>query len=86
MQLGTEETLNDLARTFRITKTGTSIDTTEDILFAPSPRQFREFKVRGGKRVETPNQFIQRTAANLQSSSEKFQIQEARRMKKLGLA
>ena len=49
----------------------------------PSTKQFREFKVRKGKRVATPNEFIQLTRVNLQSIGEKKQLSEARRLKKM---
>jgi ribosome-associated protein YbcJ (S4-like RNA binding protein) len=80
---GSDITLNNLARTFRIAQTGQSKEIFGIEDFMPSEFQFRGYKIRKGKKIETSNQFIQLNSANLQTQAEKFQIQEARRMKNL---
>jgi len=82
---GSDISTKELARTFRIVKTGGTRETFgfNEEAFMPSEKIFRGYKVRTGKKIFTPDQFIQLTSANLQSSEEKSQIKEARRLKKL---
>ena len=79
LKFGSEKALQDISRTFKIVETGKTTEA-EDFGFAPSQNIFREYKIRDGKRVATPGEFIQLTSANLQSRAEKFQLQEARRL------
>jgi hypothetical protein len=86
LRFGSNKALRDIARTFRITPTG---KTTElftgfnENPYVPNPNQFRGYKVRGGKIISTPDQFVQRTSANLQSYEEKSQIADAKRLSKI---
>ena len=85
LMAGSDISTKELARTFRIVKTGGTRETFgfNEEAFMPSEKIFRGYKVRTGKKIFTPDQFIQLTSANLQSSEEKSQIKEARRLKKL---
>jgi hypothetical protein len=81
---GANITLKNLARTFKIIPTGRTKEVfgmEED--FMPKEAQFRGYKVRKGKRIQTPNMFIQRSIANLQSREEKFAIAQAKRDRKI---
>lgn len=81
---GSDITLRNLARTFKIIPMGTTkeIIGTEEA-FMPREAQFRGYQIRKGRRVATPDQYIQRSMANLQSREEKRSIAEAKRLKKL---
>jgi hypothetical protein len=84
LQFGSERALTDIARTFKIVKTGKTMDIgVRESSFMPSETKFRQYKVRKGKAIATPNIFVQRTSANLQSSSERAQLAEARRISRL---
>jgi hypothetical protein len=84
LKLGSERTLTSLSRTFKIRPTGKAreifaID--EEIM--PREEIFRQYKIKKGKQYFTPDQFIQKTNANLQTIEEKAQLKESRRLKKL---
>lgn len=83
LQFGSDKALTDLARSFKITKSGTTeIDDFSD--FGVNPKQFRNYKVRKGKTVSLVDEFIQKSSANLQTREEKNLIQQAKRSKKGG--
>ena len=76
--------LRTLARTGKIIKTGRRKEVfgmDED--FKLQERIFRPYKIRKGKKIFTPEEYIQRTSANLQTIQEKSELKEARRLKKL---
>lgn len=85
LRLGADIATKDIARTFKIVKTGQQKETfgISELDFMPSENIFRGYIVRKGKKISTPDQYIQRTSANLQSIEEKRQLKEARRLKKL---
>lgn len=82
LRLGQERTIRNLARTFKITPTGKTVETLNEDFF-PSENIFRTYKVRRGKQVPLVNTFIQKGSANLQTREEKYQLAEAKRLKKL---
>jgi hypothetical protein len=80
--LGEKETLSRISRTFKLQKT----NQTKDIFgideeITPNNQLFRNYKVRKGKAIFTPNQFIQRNSANLKSFGEQQALKTARLMK-----
>lgn len=84
LRFGSEKALTDIARTFRIAPSGTKeIFGIDEQDFMPSETKFRGYKIRAGKKLPLIDTFIQRTQANLQSREERFQLAEARRLKKL---
>jgi len=86
LEFGSEKALKDLARTFRIIPTGKTTEVFgqfDEGQFMPRQTQFRGYKVRRGVQIQTPDQFIQKTSANLQSYEEKSQIADAKRLSKL---
>lgn len=85
LRFGSQKAITDIARTFKISQAGTKEIFGSEEDFMPSEKLFRGYIVRRGKRISTPNQFTQLTSANLQSGQEKWQIAEAKRLKKLGI-
>jgi hypothetical protein len=84
IQFGSERALQELARTFKVTPTGKTKEIFGiDESYLPQMPKFREYKIRSGQKVLTPNQYIQRTEYNLQSLSEKAEIKEAKRIRSL---
>ena len=83
LKFGSERALRDIARTFKIIPSGTKEVFGMEEDFMPSDRLFRGYQVRRCKAIPLSNTFIQRTSANLQSREEKYQIAEAKRLKKL---
>jgi hypothetical protein len=84
LALGSDLTRKELARTFKVVKTGKAREEfgiQEN--FFPDENVFRQFKIRKGKAIQTPDEFIQRTKFNLQTIQEKSAIKEARRLSKL---
>ncbi len=80
LRMGEEQTRKTLARTFKIRKTGKKRDVFQDLnLGLTEPQEFREFKIKRGKKIATPKTFIQRTPALLQTREEKRAIQQARK-------
>ena len=77
LKLGAQTVSRNLGATFRIKPTGTT--TERDISCQPSNIIFREFKVQGGRKVATPNTFIQRSTYRLSNPLERREIQIARR-------
>jgi hypothetical protein len=83
LKYGQEFALRDIARTFKIIKTGEQeIGALGEEAFMPSPRLFRTYKVRRGRQIPLTDTFIQRSSANLQSASEREQLRQARLLKK----
>jgi hypothetical protein len=82
MRLGSERTLKELARTFKVVKSGTRVSNEiED--YMPKDNLFRGYAVRKGKAQQLPfGVYIQRTKANLQTPEEKMLIKEAKRSKR----
>ncbi len=76
--LGESETERTLARTFKLVETGLTAQ--QDIYFRPG-QNFREYKIRKGQRIITPNTFIQKIG--IETGSEKTALQEARRQAKV---
>jgi len=85
LKMGSDKALTNLARTFKIAPTGKTKEMFgfDETQFMPKESQFRGYKIVRGKKVPLQDIFIQKTAANLQSREEKFQIADAKRMKKL---
>jgi hypothetical protein len=86
LKYGTRATLKDIARTFKIRKTGKTKDVygIEQLNgYKPKEKIFRTYKVRKGKKIPLMDTYIQKTTANLKSRQEKQQLAEARRLKKL---
>lgn len=77
---GAKRTKLDIARTFKIQKSGEQeLFGIQDIGgFKPLPSEFREFKIRRGKQIATPMQFTQLNVANLQSFEEKASLKQSR--------
>jgi hypothetical protein len=84
LAIGSDITLKDLARTFKIAKTGRTkeIFGLDEREFFPEERLFRQYQIKGGRQIQKPDIFIQRTRALLQTRQEKAQIAEARRRTK----
>jgi len=81
---GSDITLKNLARSFKIIPTGKSKEVFGvDELIMPEPLKFRGYKIRKGRKIPLQDEFIQRSMANLQSKEEKYSIAEAKRLKKL---
>ena len=76
LQLGVRRTSQTLGATFRIRPTGTT--TQKDINYTPSNIQYREYKIKGGRKVATPDTFIQRNKYRLSNPLERREIQIAR--------
>lgn len=77
LKLGSERTLRDLSRTFKLAKSGTT--EMEDIDFIPQFTQFRQYKVRKGRTIPTDT-YIQKQKSLLQTPEEKYLIQQAKRI------
>lgn len=78
LKFGSEKVLRDLSRQFKITSSGYT--NLKDIDFFPSEKQFRQYKVKKGKRIDLPfGNFIQKTKSLLQSPEEKMLIKMSRR-------
>lgn len=71
----------NIARTGKLVETGLTEE--PDISFKPSERIFRTYKIRGGRRIEQPDFFIQRTQANLQTREEKTALAQAKILKRM---
>jgi len=78
IRLGTSEAKRTLARTFRVRPEGTTAE--EDVSSVSPGGEFREFKIRAGKKIETPFTFIQKAKYSLSSGSERREIQSFRRL------
>ncbi len=77
LQLGAKITRRTLAATFYLKPKG--VTRIKDIPFVPSPKVFREYKIRKGLKVFTPLRFIQRRGKRLGAISEVREIQRARK-------
>lgn len=81
LKFGSDLATRELSRQFKIVEAG--VTESEDIAFRPSPKIFRTYKVRRGKQIPlSPDQFIQRISANLQTSEEKALIKQAKYFKR----
>ena len=76
LELGAKQTIKTLSATFKITESGTTLKASKR--YAPSTNIFRDYKILGGKIIQTPNQFIQRRGKRLMSGSEVREIQVAK--------
>ena len=83
LKLGEEETSLTLGRTFKIRKTGKKEIFAIDELTEPDLRRFRPYKIRRGKTITTPDEFIQRQTFALSSRQEKEEIRKAKQLNKL---
>lgn len=82
VSLGETKVKQTLARTFRIKKTGFYETGIDENFSEPNLGEFREYKVRKGKRVPLPSgTFIQKTQFALSSLGEKQEIQLAKQNK-----
>ena len=79
LRIGVSETKRTLGATFRITPLGATAEA--DTPFVPSTDEFRSYKIKQGKKIETPGTFIQERKFRLSSGSERREIQTARRLK-----
>lgn len=83
--IGSYYVSNTLARTFRIRSAGKQAQEDYEFMGVPldyfkyKESQLREFKVRKGKEIETPEQFIQRSRFALNTPNERKQIQAFRK-------
>jgi hypothetical protein len=75
LKFGSDRTLRDLSRTFKVVQSGTT--EMEDINFGMIPSQFRDYRVRKGRAIPTDT-FIQRQGTLLQTPEEKEMIRQAR--------
>jgi len=81
LDVGAERTLKTLSATFRIEKEASR----KDVISAPTgafkrfEASFREFKIKKGQRVSTPDTFIQKRGTRLGTFEERKLIQKARR-------
>ena len=83
LYFGSNRALHDIGRTFKIIPSGKTTEVFEQFdekQFMPNVNQFRGYKVRRGVRIQTPDQFVQLTSANLQSYEEKAQIADAKKL------
>ena len=82
LKLGSEKALASLAATFKIKKTGGRVRSSGVSRAPPRLTEFfREFKIRGGERIKTPDTFIQRRGKRLSTRKERVAIQRARKDK-----
>jgi 8-oxo-dGTP pyrophosphatase MutT (NUDIX family) len=81
LKLGSDVTLRNLARTFKVVPTGTTKEVfgIEEQQFFPEDRLFRQYQVKKGRRIQRADIFIQRQKALLQTTEEKRAIQQAKR-------
>ena len=79
--LGTRVTRRTLARTFRVRKIGRrrQVGGIGEDFAEPDLTGFRRFEIRGGRRKETPLQFIQLAPKALGTRGERRAIQQARK-------
>lgn len=82
LRAGASEARRTLGATFKIQQKG--FTTTQDTAFRPNPSEFRSYKIVQGKRVETPNIFIQKRGKRLSAGSERREIQKERKKKLKG--
>jgi hypothetical protein len=79
LRIGSDKTLNTLARTFTIKKTGKQIleDTSED--FGVKQDLFRNYKIKKGKKLSLPAlTFIQRSGINTYNEKKALQLARSR--------
>jgi hypothetical protein len=76
LRLGSSAALGSLSATFRIEEAG--VTAREDVAFKPSERLFRNYQIRKGQRIYTPDKFIQRRSARLTTQQERGLIKSAR--------
>jgi len=76
---GSERTKSNLGRTFKIIQSGNT--NLQDISFRPNPSEFRNYKGIKNRKQLPFGQYIQRNA--LQTKTEQFLIQQAKRVKGL---
>lgn len=82
-RLGVDIAETTLARTFRIKPTGRTREVFSiDEEYEPEELKFREFKIRKGKTIYTPEQFIQRQRFALGTESERRELQIARQQQR----
>lgn len=79
LKFGSSNVMKNLRATFSIKQSGYT--TEQDIAFSPSTKFFREYKIAKGQRIATPGTFIQEARTRLSSSTEKSEIQTARKLK-----
>lgn len=77
LQVGEAEALQKLVATFGIERTNTRVKA-KPTQFKVNLNQFRNYRIRGGKRLQLQNEFIQRRGKRLSSLSERSLIQQAR--------
>lgn len=83
LKLGSQRIFQNLGRTFKVVKTGEKETSEFEDSFLPDTNLFREYKIKKGKKVMTPDQFVQRNIVNLSTSSERQELKNARNLKKL---
>jgi len=80
LRRGARLTKQTLSATFKIQQRG--ITRKKDLPFEPDPTIFRESKIRAGKKIVTPGEFIQRRGKRLGTFGEISSIQKAKRRKR----
>ena len=79
LKLGSFKALHNIKATFRIQEAGTT--TKKEKKFKVSEKYFREYRIKQGKRIQTPNIFIQKRGTRLTTQSERREIQSLKKLK-----
>jgi len=79
LKIGSNRTLRTLARTFKVVESGSKEVFNVDNIGKADFNYFRNYKIRKGKKIYTPNLRIQKTKALLQTREEKSAIKKAKR-------
>jgi hypothetical protein len=80
IKYGESSAINTLARSFKIKPTNTFVSS-GNISYNPSKSLFRDYQIKGNKKIKLSNTFIQKARFSLSSFGEKEQIKTARRLK-----
>lgn len=73
----------EISRTGKLVKSGRKKEIFGEDSFELEKNIFRDYKIRKGKKIKLSDEYIQRTSANLQNRQERYELAQARRLKKL---